>query len=264
MGTKYQHIFQRKEKKYMLTEEQYQLISPELSRFLRADEFGKYTICSLYFDDDDYTLARLSAAKPRYKEKFRLRSYGTPGVNDVVYAELKKKTDGVVYKRRAALSCGEAESTFLSGTLPDADSQIMREIGYFLERWQPHPKTLICYDRLAFAGIEEPSLRVTFDFSPRWRGDELLLSAGDHGTPVFRANQHCLMEIKTSGSMPFILARLLSEYAIFPTSFSKYGTVYRDFLLPEVSAKWNGMVSQPAFPAPSNEKKGGFSHANAG
>ena len=35
------------------------------------------------------------------------------------------------------------------------------------------------------------------------------------------------MEIKTLGSMPLWLVRSLSELKIYPTSFSKYGSIYQ-------------------------------------
>ena len=36
-----------------------------------------------------------------------------------------------------------------------------------------------------------------------------------------------LMEIKTPGSIPLWLCRLLSQYQVYPVSFSKYGTEYK-------------------------------------
>ena len=42
----------------------------------------------------------LDAEHPAYREKIRTRCYGTPHPFDPVFVELKKKCDGVVYKRR--------------------------------------------------------------------------------------------------------------------------------------------------------------------
>ena len=39
------------------------------------------------------------------------------------------------------------------------------------------------------------------------------------------------MEIKIPGAAPLWLARLLSENGVFPTSFSKYGAYYKQFVL---------------------------------
>ena len=42
-----------------------------------------------------------------------------------------------------------------------------------------------------------------------------------------------LMEVKIPGAAPLWLAHLLSELRLFPTSFSKYGTCYREHILNE-------------------------------
>ncbi len=42
----------------------------------------------------------LDAERPAYKEKTRTCRYSTPHPFDPVFVELKKKCDGVVYKRR--------------------------------------------------------------------------------------------------------------------------------------------------------------------
>jgi hypothetical protein len=43
------------------------------------------------------------------------------------------------------------------------------------------------------------------------------------------------MEIKTDGAMPRWLATALDRAGIYPTSFSKYGTAYREFALGQPS-----------------------------
>jgi len=55
------------------------------------NQFGRSTICNIYFDTPDCRLIRASLEKPVYKEKLRLRSYGVPGQDDQVFIELKKK-----------------------------------------------------------------------------------------------------------------------------------------------------------------------------
>ncbi len=47
------------------------------------------------------------------------------------------------------------------------------------------------------------------------------------------------MEIKIPDAAPLWLAHLLSELEIFPTSFSKYGTCYRQDLLEKY---FNGVI----------------------
>ena len=82
---------------YKITREQYQeLISRMITKVI-PEQYGKHTICNVYLDTDDFQLIRNSLEKLPYKEKLRLRSYGTPKAEDLVYLELKKKYDGVVY-----------------------------------------------------------------------------------------------------------------------------------------------------------------------
>lgn len=70
--------------------------------------------------------------KSPYKEKLRLRSYGIPGKQDTVFLELKKKWEGIVYKRRVPMTLEEADDYLEYGELPCHDQQMMREIDYFI------------------------------------------------------------------------------------------------------------------------------------
>lgn len=230
MAGKMQFCFQRYEKKYMLTPHQLAQMTAGVRDHMRPDEFGRYTICNIYYDTDDFRLIRASLEKPVYKEKLRMRSYGVPGSRDEVFVELKKKFDGIVYKRRTVMTAADAAAYLHSGAVPEGENQICREIDWFMHTCRPKPKVFIAYDRAAFAGIDDPELRLTFDTNLRWREDSLDLRAGDYGKSLLPPDQ-ILMEIKIPGAAPVWLARLLSEIGAFPTSFSKYGTCYRQNLL---------------------------------
>ncbi len=225
-----QSCFQRFEKKYLLTPEQYSAVQEAVRPYLRPDEYGRYSICNLYYDTDNYQLIRASLEKPVYKEKLRIRSYGVPGDSDSVFVELKKKFRGEVYKRRVVMTASQAMD-FLSGAeLPCPETQICRELAWFLAFYQPAPKVLIAYDRQALAGRENSELRITFDTNLRWRASDLDLRRGDQGAPLLPDDQ-ILMEIKIPGAAPVWLGHLLSEWNIYPCSFSKYGVCYRQNLM---------------------------------
>ena len=135
-----QHTFKRYEKKYLLTPEQYGRILPELGREMREDEYGQYTICNIYYDTQSFELVRASMAKPVYKEKFRLRSYGVPDREGVIYAEIKKKYDGVVCKRRVAACPDDIQAFITEGRRLDEDREIQQEIRCFFDRYHPIEK----------------------------------------------------------------------------------------------------------------------------
>lgn len=230
MSGKIKYSFARNEKKYFLTPLQQEFLLCRMSRHMSADRYGKYKICNIYYDTDDWRLIRASIEKPIYKEKLRARSYGVPAEGGKVFAELKKKFDGTVYKRRITADPDTAQK-FLLGLIPGARfGQIGREIERFCEFYRPVPKVFIGYERTAFAGIEEPELRITFDTDLRWRDTELDLRLGDFGEPII-PHDRILMEVKAPGACPLWLSEALSKAKAYPTSFSKYGTCYKEHIL---------------------------------
>ncbi|MBQ2062719.1 MAG: polyphosphate polymerase domain-containing protein [Oscillospiraceae bacterium] len=220
-------IFRRIEKKYLITQQQRAALLEQIASRLKPDEHGKSTVCSLYLDTPDWLLIRNSIEATTYKEKLRLRSYGTPGPDGRVFLELKKKYHGVVYKRRVALTQRQAEAYLRSGIKP-FDSQIFRELDYAMRFYRnPRPAVALCYEREAFTVPETPNLRLTFDTHARYRADELDLRAGTAGKELLPPDE-VILEIKTDGAMPMWLSRALDECAIRPASYSKYGEAYRD------------------------------------
>lgn len=224
------YVFKRTEKKYLLTRDQYETVTRMIKRFMLADEYGLSTICNLYFDTESFELARRSIDKPQYKEKLRLRSYGVPTENDRVFLEIKKKYNGIVYKRRISMTLAEAENYIDNGVKPTKDGQILKEIEYFMDYYKPSPVVYLAYDRIAYYGKEDKNVRVTFDMNIRYRDTDLSLGAGDYGDRLIDEDMY-LMEIKIAGAMPLWLVNVLSELQIYPTSFSKYGSIYKSDLI---------------------------------
>ena len=231
MAAQIKNCFERYEKKYRLTAEQQRTILEGMRPYMKKDAYGAYTICNIYYDTDDWRLIRASLEKPVYKEKLRVRSYGVPEEDGRVFVELKKKYDGVVYKRRITTEAREA-APLLAGSVPNGHGQIGQEILWFQQFYGAKPKVFIAYDRLAFAGIDDPELRITFDTNLRWRDTDLDLRLGDDGAPITEPGM-ILMEIKIPGVCPLWLSQLLSRAEVFPTSFSKYGYCYQHHILPK-------------------------------
>lgn len=222
----YTAVFKRVEKKYLISEEQYQQLRERLEPYMNIDEYGLHTICNIYYDTDQYDLIRHSIEKPMYKEKLRVRSYGIPNADSNVFVEIKKKYNGVVYKRRISMKLNMVKP-FVQGEGKHSDnSQIEKELKYFIQFYQPMPKQFIAYDRIALYGKEDKEVRITFDQNIRSRDRDLNLEDGDYGEYLLEKGQY-LMEIKIAGAMPIWLARILSELQIYPTSFSKYGNIYK-------------------------------------
>ena len=96
--------FERKEVKYRLNTMQVRAIKQALSAHMAPDEYGQTSITSVYYDTPNRDMISRSLEKPLYKEKLRLRTYGPRNASAPVFVELKKKHEGIVYKRRIAAS----------------------------------------------------------------------------------------------------------------------------------------------------------------
>ena len=234
--------FKRYEKKYLLSAETHARLRERLDSMIEPDLYFASTVCSVYYDDDSYKLIRRSIDGPVYKEKLRLRSYNVPGPDDAVFVELKKKYKGIVYKRRVSMTAAQAES-YLAGEAPaPEDSQMIREIDWFMKLYEPQPRAFIACDRTAYVAKSDPELRITFDKDIRWRRDELRLTAGSHGEPLTQPGM-VLMEVKLPGVAPLWLARMFSELGIVPTGFSKYGVAYKENLIKDHMKDYiNGVI----------------------
>lgn len=230
--------FKRYEKKYLLSAEKYEKLWQQLEPYIEPDDFFKSTVCSIYYDDDEYSLIRHSIEKPLYKEKLRVRSYNVPKADGKVFVELKKKFKGIVYKRRVSMTAEQAEAYLAGETPPPVDSQMTHEIDWFMHENHPVPKVFIACDRLAYWAKENHELRITFDRNIRWRENDLHLTSGCFGEPLLEEGQ-VLMEIKIPGAAPLWLANMLSELEIFPQGYSKYGNCYKHGILEKY---FNGVI----------------------
>lgn len=122
-----ENVFERREKKYLVDPAQRCAIETAALGHMVPDAYGRTLITSVYLDTPDRSIIARSLEKPRYKEKLRLRAYGAVASEALimlcrdgldaaraaygatldalpVFFELKKKFEGIVYKRRVRLS----------------------------------------------------------------------------------------------------------------------------------------------------------------
>ena len=224
-------IFRRVEKKYILTAKQYEKISNILKDYVVPDEYGKSTICNIYFDTENYDLISNSIMKPFFKEKIRLRSYNTPNEESTVFLEIKRKEDGVVGKRRISMKLSDFNKYLKDRkSINNSNTQIKNELDYYFGRFDLEKKMYISYDRVAFYGKEDRDFRITFDSNVKAREYDLSLNKGVYGENVLPRDKY-VMEIKTLSSIPLWFVKVLNECEICPCGFSKYGEGYTQLVL---------------------------------
>jgi len=219
-------VMKRYELKYLLSKEQEEFLRERLKGHMEADQFGKTSIASLYYDTPEYRLISRSMEKPEFKEKMRLRSYGLATAQSPVFLELKRKAYGIVYKRRVQSTIPLVKKFFDGEGDICAGGQINHEITYFRDFYgNLAPSCLIIYDRTAFY---EPGgdLRLTIDNNPRYRTEELDLRVSMDGISLLPEGWS-ILEIKVQEAMPLWLVSILEEGKIYKSSFSKYGEAYK-------------------------------------
>jgi len=237
-------VFNRTEIKYQMPAEVSEKLMKRLSPYVDADAYSKdggtYLICNIYYDTPENELIRRSLDKPLYKEKLRLRSYGTRSLEDKVFLEVKKKYEGVVNKRRTKIRLGDAYRFIENGQFTNADgstelpdfmnAQVTKELAYFINSYPGlAPALYLSYERQAFFAKDDPEIRITFDRNITTRRYDLGLHYGNYGDKLIPDDMR-VMEVKVAQSIPLWLTDALSEYKIYPKSFSKYGSEYRGFI----------------------------------
>lgn len=220
--------------KYLLTPSQRKRVLSAMNPYMKLDKYGRTTIRNIYYDTPSYRLVRQSLERPAYKEKLRIRSYSQADPFSPVFVELKKKFDGVVYKRRIALPEKEAVAWIGSCVPCLREEQIVHEIDYFRDFYTKlEPKVFLSYQREAYYSLDGSDFRVTFDESILSRQENLSLCDDVWGTPLLPKDQ-ILMEIKCSGGIPLWMTAVLSEQKIYKAFYSKYGTAYQTMICPHL------------------------------
>lgn len=228
--------FNRIEKKYIINKFQYDALKKALDLQFKQDEgiglHESYHIANIYYDTDDNLIIKKSVSKPFFKQKLRVRAYGTVRDDSMIFLELKRKYDGYVNKRRTMVSVNEAYDMIENHKLPEIKEyhnlQVLKEILHYIKQYQLKPSLYLFYERECYASLDNEQLRITFDTNILTRRDELDIRK-EYGEHLLNDDLY-IMEIKTNRNFPLWLNRLLNQNHIYATSFSKYGTEFYNHL----------------------------------
>ena len=205
-------------------------LAPYVGQDEHTDENGYYTISSIYLDNDTWQCFYETINRDKYRQKVRLRVYGSVDNNSICFFELKAKFKGLVGKRRVKMRLGDA-MTFIkecnAGHDPDINTfecsnrQILKELKHIILTKSLKPTVVVSYERLALFSKDDPDLRITFDVNIRTRDTELDLTKGTGGDYV-TSEDTAILEVKTSKNIPYWLVGILKKYNYKDQTFSKY------------------------------------------
>lgn len=177
---------------------------------------GRYSIRSLYFDNDRDKALREKLDGVNYREKFRLRYYN--GDVNFIRLEKKSKVNGLCRKESVLLTPAQVQA-LLAGELDDTDP-LTWELLSKMRSQRLAPKTLVDYTREAFV-YGPGNVRVTLDYNIRTglngtdflSPDCIMVPAGD--APA-------ILEVKWDEYLPDIIQDLIQMPHRRVRAFSKY------------------------------------------
>ena len=233
-------IFDRYERKFILTDHQKEEFEKVYQNRLRKDENGNgaYKVYSIYFDDNHQNSIRESLSKPIYKEKLRIRSYHCfPNLNDMVYLEMKKKFQNHGCKRRIKASYSDCLDYIKHKRNLHFDdflsTQVVNEMSEYLCNHPVTPTCLVSSERFAYYDLHDDNLRITFDHQVNAQFYPL---TGDNKKSLLKDNDW-IMEIKFVSALPLWLVEALSKMNIYSQPFSKYGKAFNQYLETKLKKK---------------------------
>ena len=188
-----------------------------------ANRNGIYTVRSIYLDTSRGAMYRSKREGVRERMKVRVRGYNTVREDSTVTLELKRKRSSTSWKRKARMSLAEADRWLREGVLPDSvsDPDAARTFRYFVLRRSLKPAVLVAYEREAFEGLHDPTLRITFDVNLRGRFASKLDRLGAEA-PISVFHKHFILEVKFDYHYPRWLKQELARIGAQKKALSKY------------------------------------------
>lgn len=231
---------ERFEYKFLIRRSQRDELLGQLAGKLLPDTYGgsagHYPIISLYYDSPDLRCYWDNWRGLPSRRKLRIRVYGSHdgAIPPTSFIEVKHKSDGRGVKRRVqttlANALGVASGQPTQAPLAAHDLRIVAEVHRLIELEGFRPSCVMRYDRHAYflqlpaevAARREP-LRVTFDHDIAVRFQNLTPVVDDRefNQYVLPAD-HCIMEVKGAGAVPFDFTAKLHHLKLYPRQFSKY------------------------------------------
>lgn len=229
----------RVEFKYLAPKDVLDDIRRDLAPYVLADALGgkkrdgEYTVRSIYYDTPQLECYDTKLDGLKVRNKFRIRGYDQPEPDSLVFLEIKRKFSNFISKHRSPLWSRDLEA-FLEST--DVDKYILtkgsnrerEDAERFLFHYHRHrliPATLVVYDREAFLGRFDPSIRITFD-------KNLRRSASP--SPAILYDERCLepvmahafiLEVKFFRcALPAFVRSIIRRYELPRMALSKYST----------------------------------------
>ncbi len=228
----------RYEYKYFVHNSKIDTLRRMILPFVNLDKFAQntpnkqYTVRSVYFDTPNYDYYFEKVEGIKHRKKFRLRGYNEIGDgNNVVFFEIKRKYEHPILKNRAPSTFNDAMEIFKGNNIeayianskkfPEAVDNVKRFFFHYYQR-QLRPVILVIYEREAYVGVCDGTIRVTFDKNLRGVAfpsvDELYSEERARSS----IKDHFILEVKFNDYYPSWMKPIIGILGLKQQSASKY------------------------------------------
>lgn len=227
----------RLEYKYLVPVECLDDIRSDIRPFVEVDKHAidrqpqEYTIRSIYFDTPCMSCYYEKIDGVKVRKKYRIRGYNELNDSDIIFLEIKRKNNNYISKNRAPLYNYNLERLFATR---DLDEYIVsfednekhledaQKFFYHYYRKKLSPVILIIYEREAFEGIFNKSLRITFDKNLRSRLFQQDDDLRQEQQLKYAMQKYFILEVKFGGSLPAWMLQIVKNYSLPRLALSKY------------------------------------------
>ncbi len=227
----------RSEIKYLVPNSLLEDLREAIAPMVKLDKYGKdyqnvgYTVRSSYLDTPSLLFYHEKLDGLKKRKKLRIRAYNQPLPGGKVFLEIKRKVESKISKDRAPLAFEnlglilQPQSSLQLSEIIEGNKQALTSANKFL--FHLHRKNLQCtnlvvYEREAFEGEFNPTLRITFDKNLRSKisSDPADLYSDDDLVNILPG--HFILEIKYNYSFPSWLTPLIAQFKLKKQALSKY------------------------------------------
>jgi hypothetical protein len=166
----------------------------------------------------------------KIRKKLRLRTYDLTAKSNLAFLEIKNKREDTIYKERACIplehiSYLTKDISFILANDNHGSAnggKTIEKFTYFLYRLNLEPQVLVVYEREALVGLDDPSLRVTFDLNVRSFAYPKVEEIFRDQDLIALDENSFILEIKHFGLLPIWIRNIIRDYDLRLQSISKY------------------------------------------
>ena len=203
----------------------------ELDKYSARMADHQYTVRSIYYDNRRFSSYVEKVEGFALKKKFRIRGYDLPTPDATLFLEIKRKYCDFIDKSRAPFRWQDIGRVF-NGYGPARGEPVFgpgtraaRAAARFLYNYYRRrllPTVLVTYERQAYQGRFDPTLRITFDKNIRTRLFPRLDSLFDDRATAFLLPGMFVLEVKFHRGLPRWVRSLLTRFDLTRLAYSKY------------------------------------------